>query len=816
MYKKALSFLSVIWLLFSSSVSIFAQYTTTPTTVEFSELQNQTFLPASQCIDGGAQVYDNYRVYMWDNSRPYDVYTKATSTNFVDWFRFDSGKTNIELRNGQNDSFDVKWPFNIKSYGNPRGIWETVLWVRNNAGITAIGHHPTDTNIPAAQLIYRLYKEGINITTNGTVSLPSFQYYPSVSVADALTSILGNNQFANFWAVNNKKLAWSELWVECANYYVSRCGDGYIDSQSTNNHPVKLPTWSIANESCDPGANLSSYTDDVMPNGATPTATYNCTSTCTINNGPSLTIDKQQKLSSSTDYQGVGLYTPSDIEYTTPANFDFKIIITNNGGQATNVVMNDTLPPSFNSSSCAGSVTPGATAVACNPQNGSSLTSQPFTLPAGGVATFYIKGTLAAGTPTKNSVYATYTNPIDNTSGTTPIDTVDQHPKISPVIVYTKTVRNVTTNSNNGQFVEADNQTSAVVVHTGDDVQYQITVSKTGWPVTNTILSDVLPTNNGFIMSAYSINGGTQTSATSFPSTNITNLLNAGPVTVTLYGKVGSPTANAFVNTANITENGIAAGTLAPGSNVAWTVLENIPPQKPDVSIKKEVEVSPGSNTRQELSTVTAGQTVRFKITYKNISSVNALNALVKDTLPNGLTCVSATHQDGAVIPCVNNGISYTEPVMNPWVEKYIIITAKVETSLPTGVITNTATIQLPGDPVKSDPAQVQPQTITDFVITKSIVSGAVIPGTVMRYQIGFKNTGTAPISSYTITDPLQYSSYVAWSSRLNNTISVTPSYGGTTLTRWCNSTNTALNGQTVCPLQPGASWTLTFDVLVN
>jgi hypothetical protein len=32
--------------------------------------------------------------------------------------------------------------------------------------------------------------------------------------------------------------------------------------------------------------------------------------------------------------------------------------------------------------------------------------------------------------------------------------------KQSPMLVYTKTVRNVTTNSNGGQFVEADSQTA--------------------------------------------------------------------------------------------------------------------------------------------------------------------------------------------------------------------------------------------------------------------------------------------------------------------------------------------------------------------
>jgi uncharacterized repeat protein (TIGR01451 family) len=177
---------------------------------------------------------------------------------------------------------------------------------------------------------------------------------------------------------------------------------------------------------------------------------------------------------------------------------------------------------------------------------------------------------------------------------------------------------------------------------------------------------------------------------------------------------------------------------------------------------------------------------------------------------------VSAVHQDGAAIPCVSNGISWTEPVMNPWVEKYIIITANVAATISSGVTTNTANIQLPWGPVKSDPAQVQPQSITDFVVTKKILSGSVIPGTIIKYEIGFKNIGNAPISSYTLTDPLQNSTYVAWSSRLNGSISITPSYIGNTLTRWCNSTNTALNGQIVCPLQPWANGTIVFDVLVN
>ena len=88
-----------------------------------------------------------------------------------------------------------------------------------------------------------------------------------------------------------------------------------------------------------------------MPNGVPATAIYNCTATCTIVNTPVnppyLTIDKQQRLLSGGVFSGVGLGTPSDIGYTSPSKFEFKIIITNNGGDAANVVMRDTLPVGF-------------------------------------------------------------------------------------------------------------------------------------------------------------------------------------------------------------------------------------------------------------------------------------------------------------------------------------------------------------------------------------------------------------------------------------------------------------------------------------
>jgi uncharacterized repeat protein (TIGR01451 family) len=124
-------------------------------------------------------------------------------------------------------------------------------------------------------------------------------------------------------------------------------------------------------------------------------------------------------------------------------------------------------------------------------------------------------------------------------------------------------------------------------------------------------------------------------------------------VVVTLFGVVGSPTATSFVNTATITDPAylsptpVSIPTNAPGSNNAWTVLENNPPiLVPSISIQKEVEVPLNSNIRQELVTVNSGQTIRFKITYTNTSATN-INPTITDTFPTGITCMSVLYSNG-------------------------------------------------------------------------------------------------------------------------------------------------------------------------
>ena len=140
-------------------------------------------------------------------------------------------------------------------------------------------------------------------------------------------------------------------------------------------------------------------------------------------------------------------------------------------------------------------------------------------------------------------------------------------------------------------------------------------------------------------MSGYSINGGAIISATSFPTTNITALLNSGNVVVKLYGAVGNPTATQFVNTALLTENGLPAGTVLPGSNVAWTYLPTIKPA-PKLHLQKYWINPNNPNQTGDHYTVPANTPIKFILRVTNIGNVAAAG-VINDVCPTNLTCQS-------------------------------------------------------------------------------------------------------------------------------------------------------------------------------
>ena len=89
-----------------------------------------------------------------------------------------------------------------------------------------------------------------------------------------------------------------------------------------------------------------------MPGGQPATSNRYCNASCEIVEvpvgEPLLTIDKQQRLTDlpfPNPFLGIGFGTPSDIGYDSPSEFDFKIIIANEGdATAYEVKLHDQLP----------------------------------------------------------------------------------------------------------------------------------------------------------------------------------------------------------------------------------------------------------------------------------------------------------------------------------------------------------------------------------------------------------------------------------------------------------------------------------------
>jgi uncharacterized repeat protein (TIGR01451 family) len=122
-----------------------------------------------------------------------------------------------------------------------------------------------------------------------------------------------------------------------------------------------------------------------------------------------------------------------------------------------------------------------------------------------------------------------------------------------------------------------------------------------------------------------------------------------------------------------------------------------------------------------------------------------------------------------------------------------------------------------PSNFMAEDSASLTTVRTSAFTITKKVLSGTVKPWGIVTYEIDFKNTGNSPITSYLLSDPLQNSTYVVGSSRLNGTVLLTPTVTpNNIITRWCRGTDTTLNNQPVCPLQVWVNGILTFDVKVQ
>ena len=378
----------------------------------------------------------------------------------------------------------------------------------------------------------------------------------------------------------------------------------------------------------------------------------------------------------------------------------YSIVIRDTGTVAlSNVVIVDTLSPSLQ-----------VLGTAKGTLNGSIVKWTIPTLAAGGKDTLKIsavlQSNLPAGSVVPNKVFGT------DSTGKTLVTSVDLAVSQKPLLDLRKTV-------------------SKSLVATGDTVMYMLSIRNYGNCTLTTIrLTDTMPSSVSAI--AVSPNATISGSVVRFSSDSITS------------GVTDTVLVTALVGT------NLPGGTVI--RNAATVSLDQLPVRSGEAS--STVRVQPGLAVAKAVLNDTArfNDTLRYAIRYRNTGNITLPHVTIVDTLPAQLTFLSAVPAGSPV----NNVYTLLRDSLPRGTADSILITARVTSyKAQGGVITNRASARTDQTAGQDAVAAVPITTSASFAITKSVSRDTVLIGDTLRYTVRVKNTGTIPLTSFTILDTL-------------------------------------------------------------
>ncbi|MEA2220747.1 MAG: hypothetical protein QOJ35_3373 [Solirubrobacteraceae bacterium] len=319
----------------------------------------------------------------------------------------------------------------------------------------------------------------------------------------------------------------------------------------------------------------------------------------------------------------------------------------------------------------------------------------------------------------------------------------------------TKGVRNVTTGGTS--FA------TSVDASPGDVVEYQLSYSNTGTgAATNVVISDPIPTKTTFTScSDACMQSGTPTSSVSWTFASV-------------------PAGESRVVTFRVTldSTGWAAGTATPVTNTAkactteeGTACTTTPPvtvtvKTPSSSLAKAVRTLP-STTFVTSTTAAPGDSVEYRLTYKNSGPGIAHAVVISDPIPSHTTFVSCSNT------CTPTGtpvtsVSWSLGDVASGGTTVVTFVVKLDASFPSGTttISNVGTLDTREEP----PTDSNPVTVTVTSMPKSNVAKAVrnettgttfgsatdaSPGDTIEYRLTYTNTGTSTATNVVLSDPI-------------------------------------------------------------
>lgn len=437
------------------------------------------------------------------------------------------------------------------------------------------------------------------------------------------------------------------------------------------------------------------------------------------------------------------------------SNLTYTVVVTNAGpSPATSVTLTDTLPA-------------GVTFVSATPTQGTA--SQ-----LNGVVSAVL-GTLAKGASATVTIVVTPTAP----------GTITDSASVSAAEADTNPANNTAaqdTTVNAAADLAVTLADSPDPLRLGGNLTYTLTVVNNGpSPATNVVATDTLPAGVTFVSAMSTV--GTASQASGIVTAQIGTLANGASATVTI---VVTPTM---------------AGTLNTSATVAATEDD---PNPANNTATQATTVTPVADVALTLTGSTSPVLLGSNVTYTAVVTNNgpspATSVSFSDTLPAGVTFVSAASTQGTAVQ--SNGV-VTVPIGTVASGASVTVTIVVTPTAPGALQDSAMVTAAEFDPNSANNSAMTSTTVNpaaDLAVTLADAPDPLFAGSPLTYTVTLTNNGPSPATSVVLTDNLPASVTV---------LSVTGTVGTT-------SPATGTVSLDIATLASGASATLTIVVRPN
>ncbi|MFB7250120.1 isopeptide-forming domain-containing fimbrial protein [Microbacterium sp. NPDC056234] len=225
-----------------------------------------------------------------------------------------------------------------------------------------------------------------------------------------------------------------------------------------------------------------------------------------------------------------------------------------------------------------------------------------------------------------------------------------------------------------------------------------------------------------------------------------------------------------------------AIGTLAPGASVEATVIVTLAPDV-DAAVQNTATITTSTSdgdatnnasstsfdptivadlavTKQaSAATATAGDALTYTVDVTNVGPSVALNTVLTDTVPQGMTVQSVVAPPAATCAQTTTDVRCDFATLDPGQTETVTITVLVDADAPTGDLINTASVAAPADDAdttnNSASATVAVEQSADVGVEKTATPTTGVPGTAQSFTITVTNDGPSTARGVSVADIL-------------------------------------------------------------